>query len=103
VKKQSQSKPISRSHTAGKGAKSEEMVVDMLLINPIMAIYKSTNERYYTLNIRRCSSMVEHSFRKAGVEGSTPSIGFGGPAFQGLFCIYHSTMDKSIYQSNWGQ
>jgi hypothetical protein len=47
-----------------------------LLINRIKALYKPVYDRYYSRHIRRCSSMVEHSFRKAGVEGPTPSIGF---------------------------
>jgi hypothetical protein len=38
-------------------------------------LYKIWPELYYG-EIRRCSSMVEHGFRKAGVEGSNPSIGF---------------------------
>ena len=47
-----------------------------LLFNRIKAIYKPVSDRYYNRHICRCSSMVEHSFRKAEVEGSTPSIGF---------------------------
>jgi uncharacterized protein len=39
-------------------------------------VYKPANDRYYIRRKCRCSSMVEHSFRKAGVEGSNPSIGF---------------------------
>ena len=39
-------------------------------------LYKTDNEQYYIRYKRRCSSMVEHSFRKAEVEGSNPSIGF---------------------------
>ena len=31
---------------------------------------------YYVAIARRCSSMVEHGFRKAGVVGSSPTIGF---------------------------
>ena len=38
-------------------------------------LYKPGNDRYYSRLDCRCSSMVEHSFRKAEVEGSTPSIG----------------------------
>ncbi len=38
-------------------------------------VYKPGNVQYYNRHIRRCSSMVEHSFRKAGVVGSNPSIG----------------------------
>ena len=33
-------------------------------------------QAFYVFPPRRCSSTVEHSFRKAGVEGSNPSIGF---------------------------
>jgi uncharacterized protein len=39
-------------------------------------LYKKANEQYHIRRRRRCSSMVEHGFRKAGVEGSNPSIGF---------------------------
>ena len=39
-------------------------------------LYRTANEQYYIRRYCRCSSMVEHSFRKAGVEGSNPSIGF---------------------------
>ncbi len=39
-------------------------------------VYKPGNDQYYNRHIGRCSSMVEHGFRKAGVEGSNPSIGF---------------------------
>jgi protein-S-isoprenylcysteine O-methyltransferase Ste14 len=39
-------------------------------------LYKTANEQYYIRRKRRCSSTVEHGFRKAGVEGSNPSIGF---------------------------
>ncbi len=46
-----------------------------LLIKPILLLYKPGNDRYYTRRYCRCSSMEEHSFRKAEVEGSTPSIG----------------------------
>ncbi len=38
-------------------------------------VYKPANARYYSRRKCRCSSMVERSFRKAEVEGSTPSIG----------------------------
>ena len=47
-----------------------------LLIATILTLYKTANDRYYTQSKCRCSSMEEHSFRKAEVEGSTPSIGF---------------------------
>ena len=46
------------------------------LIVPILPLYNTANHQYYTRCYRRCSSMEEHSFRKAEVEGSTPSIGF---------------------------
>jgi hypothetical protein len=46
-----------------------------LLIYPMSPLYKPHNVQYYSWYNRRCSSMVEHSFRKAGVEGPTPSIG----------------------------
>ena len=38
-------------------------------------LYKPVNVQYYIRHIGRCSSTVEHGFRKAGVEGSSPSIG----------------------------
>ena len=38
-------------------------------------LYRPRNDRYYTRCMRRCSSTVEHGFRKAGVEGPNPSIG----------------------------
>ena len=38
-------------------------------------LYKPVNERYHSRCQCRCSSTVEHSFRKAGVVGSNPSIG----------------------------
>ena len=47
-----------------------------LLIGRIKALYKPDDNRYYNRYICRCSSMVEHSFRKAEVVGSTPTIGF---------------------------
>ena len=40
-------------------------------------VYKPGNEQYDIRHIGRCSSTVEHSFRKAGVEGPSPSIGCG--------------------------
>ena len=45
------------------------------LITPGLPLYKPSNEQYYRRSNCRCSSMVEHSSRKAEVEGSTPSIG----------------------------
>ena len=39
-------------------------------------LYKTVNVRYDIRHISRCSSTVEHSFRKAGVEGPNPSIGY---------------------------
>ena len=46
-----------------------------LLISRMKALYRPRNDRYYTRCMCRCSSTVEHGFRKAGVEGSSPSIG----------------------------
>ena len=46
------------------------------LIDPILPLYNPANDQYYSRPNCRCSSMEEHSFRKAEVEGSTPSIGF---------------------------
>ena len=45
------------------------------LIDRIKSLYKPANYQYYNQRECRCSSTVEHSFRKAGVEGSNPSIG----------------------------
>ena len=45
---------------------------------PSNGVYKAGNEQYHIRHIGRCSSTVEHSFRKAGVEGPNPSIGFDG-------------------------
>ena len=39
-------------------------------------VYRVLVCAYNRWGLCRCSSMVEHSFRKAEVEGSTPSIGF---------------------------
>ncbi len=39
-------------------------------------VYKLINVQYYILHIGRCSSTVEHGFRKAGVVGPIPTIGF---------------------------
>jgi endonuclease/exonuclease/phosphatase family metal-dependent hydrolase len=47
------------------------------MIKRMLPIYMMCCRRYYRRVKRRCSSMVEHGFRKAGVEGSTPSIGCG--------------------------
>ena len=38
-------------------------------------VYKTADEQYYSRRKCRCSSMVEHSFRKAGVVSSTLTIG----------------------------
>ena len=46
-----------------------------LIIDPMLPIYKPGNDQYYVRRKCRCGSMVEHSFRKAGVEGSNPPIG----------------------------
>ena len=40
------------------------------------ALYKTGDDMYDIRRKCRCSSTVEHGFRKAGVEGSNPSIGF---------------------------
>ncbi len=48
----------------------------LLLFKPMLSLYLPRCARYHSQVKRRCSSMVEHSFRKAEVEGSTPSIGF---------------------------
>ena len=41
----------------------------------LLPLYRSDCERYDNRQIRRCSSMVERSFRKAEVVGPTPTIG----------------------------
>ena len=46
------------------------------LLTESKPLYKPRNDKYDSLHKSRCSSTVEHSFRKAGVEGSNPSIGF---------------------------
>ena len=46
-----------------------------LLIDPMLPIYKPGNDQYYIRRKCRCSSMVEHSFRKAEVVSSTLTIG----------------------------
>ncbi len=38
-------------------------------------LYKPGNHQYYSRRKCRCSSMAEHSFRKAEVVGSTLTIG----------------------------
>ena len=38
-------------------------------------VYRPRNDRYYSRRKCRCSSTVEHSFRKAGVVGPNPTIG----------------------------
>ena len=55
-------------------------------------VYKPGNDRYYIRHIRRCSSMAEHSFRKAEVVGPTPTIGCG-PLI--LRAIYMNSEDTS--------
>ena len=45
-------------------------------IDRMKRLYKPVNDKYDIRHVGRCSSMVEHSFRKAEVEGSNPSIGF---------------------------
>jgi uncharacterized protein len=39
-------------------------------------VYKPGDDQYHIQHIGLCSSMAEHGFRKAGAEGSSPSIGF---------------------------
>ena len=62
-------KPGTRPALCGNNAASHK------LIATILPLYKTICHQYYTRSYRRCSSMEEHSFRKAEVEGSTPSIG----------------------------
>jgi uncharacterized protein len=50
-----------------------------LLIGRMKPLCKPGNEQYYSQQIGRCSSTVEHGFRKAGVEGPNPSIGCMNP------------------------
>ena len=57
-------------------ANQSQFQMGRLPIKPMLPLYKPCCGRYYIRHIRRCSSMEEHSFRKAEVEGSTPSIGF---------------------------
>ena len=68
-------KTESRRQTTDNGGQRTDDCSLRLLINPMKTLYKSGNDQYYVRHIGRCSSMVEHSFRKAEVEGSTPSIG----------------------------
>ena len=63
-------------------------------------LYKPGNNRYYIRHISRCSSMVEHSFRKAGVEGPTPSIGFMNPRSlfgREYFSVARDYLRKNLY------
>ena len=47
-----------------------------LFIDRMRFLYKPVNDQYYIRHIGRCSSTVEHGFRKAGVVGPNPTIGF---------------------------
>jgi uncharacterized protein len=47
-----------------------------LRIDRMNPLCKLSNEQYYSWHISLCSSTAEHGFRKAGAEGSSPSIGF---------------------------
>ena len=46
-----------------------------LFIDRMRFLYKLINVQYYIRDIGRCSSTVEHGFRKAGVVGPIPTIG----------------------------
>jgi hypothetical protein len=80
---QTQNKPNSKPHACPALHSSNSVSHD--LIAPILPLYKTICHQYYTRSYRRCSSMEEHSFRKAEVEGSTPSIGFVNPKC--LICL----------------
>ncbi len=56
--------------------RSSVLCLRRLLINPMLPLYKLSNVQYYSRRKGRCSSMEEHSFRKAEVVGPTPTIGF---------------------------
>ena len=62
-----------------------------------ISLYKRGVFSYYIVPCR-CSSMVEHGFRKAGVEGSTPSIGFMNP--RSLFGAEFLSMVKDYLRRN---
>jgi len=49
----------------------------MVLDLPILLLYKSAGSCYDNGRCGLYRSMVEHSFAKTGIEGSTLSIGFG--------------------------
>ena len=66
-----------------------------LLIGRIKALYKQAIRQYYIRHKCRCSSMVEHSFRKAEVEGSTPSIGCIEALFIVILSFHMSLGDTS--------
>ena len=72
--KQTQFNPIQTQNRPNSKPIAER--VKMNAFAPILPLYKTNCHQYYTRSYRRCSSMEEHSFRKAEVEGSTPSIGF---------------------------
>src|ERR1022692_1157015 len=44
---------------------------------------------------RRCSSMVEHRFRKAGVEGSNPPIGSLARSHRSMTCGFLCLLDHA--------
>jgi hypothetical protein len=78
VKPNNQSSLID-NHLEGKANfERNTFAISYLQIGRIMPLYKLFGGRYYNRHKRRCSSTVEHSFRKAGVEGSNPSIGCSG-------------------------
>ena len=60
-----------------RAGREDENCSGHLLIDRIKALYKPEDDLYYIRYISRCSSMAEHSFRKAEVVGSTPTIGCG--------------------------
>ena len=66
----------------------------------MLLLYKLSNVQYYSRRKSRCSSMVEHSFRKAEVEGSTPSIGFG-PYWHCLLAAMDVRTGKEIRFRFW--
>ena len=84
--KQSQNKPNFKPATCPDLLSSNALSHE--LIDPILPLYKTTNDRYYSRRNCRCSSMEEHSFRKAEVEGSTPSIGF--VSLKSVICLKSS-------------
>ena len=67
---------VCRRFAARHGGRGGEERSPCLSINGIKALYKPGGRWYYSESLSRCSSMEEHSFRKAEVVGSTPTIGF---------------------------